>query len=58
MKNMTYEEAINYCYEHEDEYIKGFDSVKEGIRQFDCLISLLEYKTIKVEELPDYGFEF
>lgn len=55
--NMLRGEAINYCYEHKDEYIRGFYSISEGIRQFDCLISILESGTIEPKDLPDYGME-
>ena len=55
---MTKEEAINYCYKHREEYIRDFDSVDEGIRQFDCLISILESGTITPDQLPEYGMEY
>lgn len=54
---MTYEEALNYCYEHQDDYIRGFDSISEGQRQFDCLVFLLEDEAIQPNEISDYGME-
>jgi len=56
-KNMTKEEALDYCYLHKDDYIHGFDSIYEGNRQFDCLVSILESGTISPADLPDYGME-
>lgn len=55
---MTKEEALEYCYKHRDQYIRDADSINEGIRQFDCLISILEDGTIKPEQLPEYGMEY
>lgn len=53
--NMTVDEAMEYCEAHEDEFIKGYG--KGGKRAFDCLISILETKVIKPEQLPEYGME-
>ena len=53
---MTTKQAIHYCNEHKDEYIK--DNGSDGQRQFDCLITILECGTIKPSELPDYGMEY
>jgi len=57
-KTMTKEEAIEYCYEHQDEYVHNFDTVSEGMRQFECLIAILEYDTITPAELPDYVMDY
>ena len=54
---MTKSEALEYCWEHRNEFIRDSESVDEGIRQFDCLISLLEYGTISPDEIGDYGME-
>ena len=56
--SMTRDEAIQYCYQHKDDYIRDFDSVSEGVRQFDCLIAILEYGTIKPTDLPQYGMDY
>jgi len=52
------EEAIAYCEEHRDEYIRDSDSVDEGIRQYDCLIVILEDGTIKPNEIAAYRMNF
>lgn len=58
-ETMTVDEAIKYCYEHEDEYIREcFDSISEGVRAFECLISILEGGTITPSQLPEYGMEY
>lgn len=45
-------------WKHREEYIRGFDNVDEGIRSFDCLVALVEWKTIQtVEELVEHGCE-
>ena len=51
----TKEEALAFCYKHRDDYIKSFDSVDEGIRQFDCLVDNIESGITKPEEMADYG---
>jgi hypothetical protein len=56
--SMTKEEAIKYCYTNKDNYIRDFDSISQGIRQFDCLIAIIESGTINPSELPDYGMEY
>lgn len=56
---MSVEEAIDYCYKHRDKYLSAaYAAGENGQRQFDCLISCLEYGTIKPEELADYGMDF
>jgi len=55
---ITKEEAISYCFLHENDYIRDFDSIPEGIRNFDCLMEILKSGTIKPSELPDYGMNF
>lgn len=55
---MNKEEAIAYCYKHKDEYVKDFKSVDEGIRSFDCLISILEDELIQPNQLKEYGMEY
>ena len=56
-ENMSVDEAIRYCYDNRDEYIRGFDKISEGIRGFDCLIEILEHGTIKPVDLPKYGMD-
>ena len=51
--NMTLEEAINYSYKHQNEYVHDV-----GQREFDCLISCLESGHIKPDTLPDYGMDY
>jgi len=55
---MTKEEAIAYCYENKDEYVKDFESVDEGIRAFNCLISILQDELIQPNQLKEYGMEY
>ena len=56
-KIMTYEEAIEHCHKHRNEYIREFEVIEEGIESFNSLITLLEDEVIKTSELPDYGME-
>ncbi len=52
---MDKEQALAFCYRNRDEYIKGFERVDEGLRQFDCLVALLEDGTVTPDQLGDYG---
>jgi len=53
---MTKQEAIEYCYLHEKEFIT--DTEEDGQAQFDCLIALLRDEVIKPEKLADYGMNY
>ncbi len=55
---MTKKEAISYCYRHRDEYIRDSGGIDEGVRQFDCLISILENDTITPDQLTEYGMDY
>lgn len=56
---MTKEEALDYCYKHRDEFISdSFAGGDNGVRQFDCLISILEDDVISPSELADYGMDY
>jgi len=55
---MTREDAIAYCHRHRDEYIRDAGSIDEGIRQFDCLISILEDEVITPDQLAEYGMDY
>jgi len=56
---MTKEEALEYCYKHENEYkADAYASGENGERQFDCLIDILESETISPSELPSYGMDY
>jgi hypothetical protein len=58
-KTMTKEQALEYCYKHENKYKAGaFEDGEDGVRQFECLIGILESGTIQPSELPEYGMDF
>lgn len=40
---------------YENEYIKGFDNVREGVRAWDCLIDCVESGVVKEDKLHEYG---
>lgn len=51
--------AIQYCYDHEDEYKSAaYASGEDGEEQFNCLIEGLRSGSIKPKELPDYGMDY
>ena len=55
---MTKEEAIKYCWENRDEYIRDAESVDEGRKQFDCLVDCLDSGHIRPDELEEYGMDY
>ena len=55
-KEMTKEEAIEYCYKHKNKY--NYDIESEDGDEFECLIGSLEDGTIKPTDLPDYGMDY
>jgi len=57
-EKMTVEEAIDYCYEHQNAYLKTFDNYAEGKRQFECLIEIIDLKVVPPSYLPKYGMNF
>ena len=58
-EKMTKEEALEYCYNHANEFKADMYKCGEnGERQFDCLIAILESGTIEPKELPDYGMDY
>jgi hypothetical protein len=58
-ESMTKEEALKYCYEHENEFkAASFDVGEDGVEQFECLIGIIESGTIQPSELPKYGMDF
>lgn len=54
---MTKEQALEYLSEHRDAYIRGFDSIDEGVRAYDCLVVIVEDGVVKPSQLPEYGVE-
>ena len=58
-EKMTVEEAIEYCYKHENQFKSDMYKIDEdGVEQFGCLIAILEGGTIEPKELPDYGMDY
>jgi len=52
-ENMTVDEAIQYCYKWEKEYVYENDQLL-----FECLVDNVESGLTKPSELPDYGMEY
>lgn len=42
---------------HKDDYIRGFDRISEGIRQWECLEELCLIGTVTAENIGQYGIE-
>lgn len=56
-KRAGYRKFIERIEPYEDEYVKGFDSVREGIRQWDCIISCAEDGIIHEGNILEYGID-
>lgn len=56
-KRAEYRKFIERIEPYEDEYVKGFDSVREGIRAWDCLISCAEDGLIHDGNILEYGID-
>ena len=58
-KNMTRDEALEYCHKHRNKFMsEAYACDEDGKEQYDCLVSIVEDGTIQPSELPDYGMEF
>lgn len=56
---MTKQEAIDYCYKHENQFKSdAYSCGDDGNEQFNCLIVCLESGSINPEELADYGMDY
>lgn len=55
---MTKEETIAWVADEKNanEYIEGFDSLRQGTKHYDDLLALVEDGYVTAEQLPDYGF--
>lgn len=56
---MNKEELIEWV-ERDDnanDYIDGFDNVREGVRNYECLVRLVEDGYITIDNLEEYGFK-
>jgi hypothetical protein len=42
---------------HQDEFIKSFDIISQGIRQYDSVYSLISSGDITIDNIEDYGVE-
>lgn len=48
---------LEALYNHENDFIGSFTNKREGVRQFDCLIYLVEEGSVDENNIFDYGFE-
>lgn len=52
-----WEKLAEKVYPYKDEYIRSSETVSEGVRQWDCLIDLIETGYVKEDQLIDYGID-
>ena len=46
---------LSQVYKFKDDYIRGFDSISEGVRSWDCLEALIEDGTVNKLNIAEYG---
>lgn len=56
-KRKTANDLADKVYPYKDEYIRGFESISEGVRQWDCLYDLIETGYVVEDQLPEYGID-
>lgn len=57
LKRKSGEQLLEKIYPQKDEYIRSFDSISEGVRAWECLVSIVEDGTIQLKDLPEYGID-
>jgi hypothetical protein len=57
-KNMSKQEAINYCHRHKQEFVAIFKDSNQGEKDFDSLIIRVEEGDVSPWELPQYNMYF
>ncbi len=40
-----------------DDYIKGFSNTRDGVRNYECLVGLVDDGYITIDNLNEYGFK-
>lgn len=57
VKRQYGQKLLDSIYPQKDEYIKSFDTISEGVRAWECLVSIVEDGTIQLKDLPEYGID-
>lgn len=57
VKRQCGQKLLAKIYPQKDEYIRAFDTVSEGSRAWECLVSIVEDGTIQLKDLPEYGID-
>lgn len=57
VKRQYGQKLLNKIYSQKDQYIKSFDTISEGVRAWECLVSIVEDGTIQLKDLPEYGID-
>jgi len=53
--NVSKEDLAEFCEKNRDAYIRGFDSIDDGLRQWDCLIYLVESGSVDAASAHEHG---
>jgi hypothetical protein len=57
VKRQYGQKLLEKIYPQKDEYMRSFDTVSEGVRAWECLVSIVEDGTIQLNDLPEYGID-
>lgn len=57
MKRQNGKKILEKIYSQKEAYIRSFDSTSEGLRGWECLVSIVEDGTIGLKDLPEYGID-
>jgi hypothetical protein len=57
VKHQYGQKLLEKIYPQKDEYMRSFDTVSEGVRAWECLVSIVEDGTIQLNDLPEYGID-
>lgn len=57
IKRKSSEQLLEKIYPQKDDYIRSFETISEGVRAWECLVSIVEDGTIGLNDLPEYGID-
>lgn len=57
LKRKSGEQLLKHIYPQKDEYIRSFETISEGVRAWECLVSIVEDGTVQLKDLSEYGID-
>ena len=56
-KRKVADALLDRVYPYKEEYIRGFSKISEGVRDWDCLVDLIEDSYVLEKNLIEYGID-